>query len=53
MIVRRDCREPSRCHLGWMPDSVDKVMEYDPIDAGLLGTLGVVLARDGIAHLVE
>ncbi len=52
-MVRRDCREASRCHLGWMPDSVDKDMEHDPVDAGLLGAVGLVLDPYCVAHLVQ
>jgi len=52
-MVRRDCREAGRCHLGWLPDNVDKDMEYDPVDAGLLGAVGVGLEPGGTAHLVE
>jgi hypothetical protein len=42
-----------RCHVGWVPDGVDEDMEYDPIDAGLLGAVGVVLEPYCIAHLAE
>ena len=50
---RRDCREASRCHLGWLPDNVDKDIEYDPVDAGLLGAVGIALEPYCIAQLVE